>query len=89
MPYPAQPARGPGRPPPEVEELAEKLKDVRNRRAEELGLDRGTLLPNATLTAIAVAGARGPRRRWRRVEGMRRWQVEAVGAEMLDVLRRG
>ena len=87
VPYPRHQRRGPGRPPPEVEELAEKLKNVRNRRAEALGLDRGTLLPNATLIAVALA-APSDLAALERVDGIRRWQVEAVGEQLLEVLRR-
>lgn len=87
-PYPRNQRRGgPGRPPPEVEELAERLKNARNRRAEELGLDRGTLLANAVVTAVAL---RAPRtlEELGNVEGIRRWQVEAVGPALLDALGR-
>lgn len=86
--YPRSGRRGPPRPPPEVEALANRLKRVRNRRADELGLDRGTLLPNATLTAVAV---RAPRDEGElaRVDGIRRWQVEAAGAVLLEVLNGG
>jgi ribonuclease D len=85
--YPRLQRNGPGRPPPEIEEVAERLKRVRNRRAEELGIDRGTLLPNATLIEIA---RRSPASRGELVEvpGMKRWQVDAVGAELLSVLAR-
>lgn len=86
-PYPRNQRRGPGRPPPEVEELAEKLKAARNRRAEELKLDRGTLLPNATVTAVAVQAPRDLEA-LAQVDGMRRWQVEAVGPALLEVLAR-
>lgn len=86
-PYPRNQRRGPGRPPPEVEELAEKLKVARNRRAEELGLDRGTLLANAVVTAIAVEAPQDLAA-LARVEGMRKWQVEAVGPMLLEVLAR-
>ncbi len=85
-PYPRRPrGGGPGRPSPEVEELAEKLKNARNRRAEALGLDRGTLLPNALLLAIAQAAPADEQALFA-VEGIRRWQVEAVGAQLLEVL---
>lgn len=86
-PYPRAHRRGPGRPPPEVEELAEKLKSARNRRAEELGLDRGTLLPNALVTAAALATP-GSLEELARLDGIRRWQVEAVGPALLEVLTR-
>jgi ribonuclease D len=83
--YPRASRRGPPRPPPEVEALADKLKAARNRRAEEMGLDRGTLLPNATLTAVALKGPRNERE-LARVDGIRRWQVGAVGDALLKVL---
>lgn len=83
--YPRPPRNGPGRPPPEVEELAERLKRIRNRRAEELGIDRGSLLPNATLLEIALAAPR-TREELLGVPGMKRWQVEAVGGGLLTEL---
>lgn len=86
-PYPRNHRRGPGRPPPEVEALAEKLKAARNRRSEELGLDRGTLLANAVVTAIAVQGP-STLEELARVDGVRAWQVEAVGPALLAVLNR-
>jgi len=86
-PYPRNTRRGPGRPSPEVEELADRLKDARNSRAQELGLDRGTLLSNALLMAIAQVAPRDPAA-LARVDGIRGWQVEAVGPALLEVLRR-
>lgn len=86
VPYPRNQRRGPGRPPPEIEELADRLKDARNRRAQQLGLDRGTLLPNALLTAIALASPKNLDA-LAKVDGIRRWQVEAVGDAMLEVVR--
>lgn len=86
-PYPRNQRRGTGRPPPEVEEVAERLKSARNRRAEELKLDRGVLLPNATVTAIAVKAPRDLQE-LAQVEGIRRWQVGAVGAQLLEALPR-
>jgi ribonuclease D len=83
--YPRAPRNGPGRPPPEVEEFAERLKRVRNRRAEELGIDRGTLLPNATLLEIARSRPASAEELGQ-VPGMKRWQVEAVGSRLLDLL---
>ncbi len=86
-PYPKVRGRGPGRPPPEVEDLADALKAARNSRADELGLDRGTLLANAVITAVALA-APGTPEALASVDGMRRWQVEAVGSKLLEVLDR-
>lgn len=83
--YPRSARRGPPRPPPEVEALADKLKRARNRRAEELGLDRGTLVPNATLAAVALEDPRNESE-LAHVDGIRRWQVEAAGAALLKVL---
>lgn len=82
VPFPQRRTNGRGRPPPEVEEMAERLKVVRNRRAEELGIDRGTVMANAVITEIA----------WERprtlealsaIQGVKRWQVAAVGEELL------
>lgn len=86
-PYPRGARRGAGRPTPEVEELAERLKSARNRRAEELGLDRGTLLPNALVQAIASERPRSLQA-LASVDGIRSWQVEAVGPALLEVLSR-
>ena len=76
---------GPGRPPPEVEELAERLKQVRNRRAADLGIDRGTLLPNAALVEIARVAPRSADD-LSSVVGLRQWQLEVVGPGLLEVL---
>jgi ribonuclease D len=84
-PYPRNERKGPGRPAPEVEELAEALKQVRNRSASSLGLDRGTLLPNSSLAAIALAHPTSLDG-LRRVDGIRAWQVEAMGDALLKVL---
>lgn len=87
-PYPRAPRRGgPGRPTPESEELAEKLKVARNKRAEELGLDRGTLMANALVQAIAVQRPE-TLEALSRVDGIRSWQVDAVGPALLAVLAR-
>lgn len=85
--YPPPPRNGPGRPPPEVEELADRLRSVRNRRAVELGLDRGTLLSNAQLVEIAREGPTS-NEALRAVPGMKRWQVDVLGDELLAILRR-
>lgn len=87
-PYPRPPRRGgPGRPSPEAEALAEKLKVVRNKRAEELGLDRGTLMANALVQAVALQQPRSLEA-LAGVDGMRAWQVEAVGPALLEALAR-
>jgi len=87
QPYPRPVRRGgPGRPSPEVEALAERLKAARNRRAEQLGLDRGTLLPNATLISVAQAAPKDEGALFA-LNGIRRSQVEAVDAQLMEVLR--
>lgn len=83
--YPAPSRRGPGRPAPEVEELADVLKGERNRTAEELGLDRGVLLSNSTLLEIARV-APSSEDELLHVEGVRRWQVEVLGSRLLTLL---
>lgn len=83
--YPRGGRGGPGRPPPEVEEVAERLKQVRNQVAETMGLDRGVLLSNAMAVEIARA-APGTAEAILRVPGVRRWQVEALGDRLLAAL---
>lgn len=82
---PARESSGRGRPEPEVEERMLRLKSVRNRRAREIAIDRGTLLPNALLQAVAedppsTLEALG------RVPGVRQWQRDVVGPDLLDAL---
>lgn len=85
-PYPKGPRQGPGRASPEVEALAERLKSVRNRKADELGLPRGTLLANSVLLEVArVAPTRIEQ--LTTIDGMRQWKLDALGEELLDVVR--
>jgi ribonuclease D len=85
-PYPRAAARGPGRPPPEVETVVNRLKDVRNRKASEIELPRGTLLSNAVMLEIATEGP-SSLEELSRIDGMRPWRVELLGRELLEVLR--
>lgn len=79
--------RPPLRPPPdpEFDELVERLREVRDEVAEGLELDRGFLMPRAQLELVA-------RHRPATIEelvslpGFRRWQGEAIGGELLNVL---
>jgi ribonuclease D len=87
VPYPRRSRTGPGRPPPDVDERAERLKQVRNRRADELKIDRGTLLPNAVLLEIARTSPT-TEAELRAVPGLRRWQAEVLGEPLLAVLNR-
>jgi ribonuclease D len=84
--YPPRERTGPGRPPPEVEELANRLKRIRNRVADELGLDRGVLMPNAALLDVARSApetAEG----FRRIDGVKGWQAAVVAPAMLPLLQ--
>lgn len=76
---------GLGRPAPEIEELADRLKQVRNQKADELGLARGTLLSNAMLVEIARQGPRSAVQ-LAEVPGLKRWQREALGSALLKTL---
>jgi ribonuclease D len=71
---------------PEVEERSERLRDVRNRMAEELGLDPGFLMSRAVLEEIARRNPDTPEALLE-VPEVRRWQVEALGGELLGTLR--
>lgn len=86
-PYPRGGNRGPGRPTPEVEELANRLKDVRNRKADALGLPRGTVLSNAVITQVATEMP-ASLEALAAMEGMRPWRVELLGRALLDALER-
>jgi ribonuclease D len=86
-PYPKTPRGGPGRPGPEVEALAERLKSIRNRKADELGLPRGTLLANAVLLDIARVNP-ADRSELLAVEGVREWKADQLGDELLQEVRR-
>lgn len=80
--------RGPRRPPPdaEFEERVERLKKVRDAAAEELGLDRGFLMPRQQLEAIARQRP-ATKEALMEIPDMRRWQIEALGAELVDALK--
>jgi ribonuclease D len=75
------------RPPPDpaFDARLDRLKIVRNATAEQLGLQPGVLCPNGTLEGIA---RREPKRveEFLEVEGIRRWQVQVLGAELLAAL---
>ncbi len=76
---------GGGRPPPEVEERLARLKGVRNAHAAELGIARGTLLPNGILQLLAE---RPPSDlpELAAVPGLRKWQAAVLGGALLATL---
>lgn len=84
-PWPRPKRDGRGRPPPEVEEVADRLKAIRNRTADELGLDRGTLMPNAVVVETAFMHPRS-KEELGQVQGLKKWQIEAVGERLLAAL---
>lgn len=88
VPYPKHVRRGPGRPPPELESTVDRLKAVRNRAAEKIGLPRGTLLSNAVLLEIARAAPKD-RTELARVDGMRSWKIDVAGDALLQALGGG
>jgi ribonuclease D len=79
--------RGPRRPPPdpEFEMRTERLKTARDRVAEKLRLDRGFLMPRDQIEAIARANPKSVAQ-IEDVDGIRKWQIEALGEEIVRVL---
>lgn len=78
--------RPPRRPPdPALEARLERLKVVRNREAERIDLAPGVLCPNGTLEGIA---RREPDslEALLEVSGIRRWQVEEIGEQLIQAL---
>jgi ribonuclease D len=86
-PYPRLRGNGKGRPLPEVDERFQRLKEVRNRHAEALGIDRGTLLPNAVLQAMADTPP-SSMDEILAIPGIRRWQAGVVGEPLLEMIRK-
>jgi ribonuclease D len=70
---------------PEVDDRIERLKSARDREADRLGLERGFLMPRAQLDDVA---RRVPRSEAELagIAGVRRWQVEAIGAALVVAL---
>jgi ribonuclease D len=68
-----------------VSRRVERLRAWRAAAAPRLGLDPGLLLPNRLIRAVAEAGPRD-REALGAVEGIRRWRVEQLGAELLAAL---
>lgn len=70
---------------PEQEDRVERLKQARNRRAEELGLDPGFAMGRTLLEDVARAKP-ADLAALQAVPGVRRWQVEALGKALLSAL---
>jgi ribonuclease D len=85
LPHVTRPPRQPRD--PTVEARVERLKAARNRVAAEMGLDPGVLCGRPALEAAARAQPQ-PRDRadLTRIEGLRRWQIDVLGDELLRAL---
>lgn len=75
----------PPAPEPEFEQCLERLKKARDEAASGLGLDRGLLMPRAQLEELVRAKPR-TLTDLETVPGVRRWQVEALGAALLGAV---
>ena len=70
---------------PALEARLDRLKAARNRLATQFELAPGVLCPNGTLEAIARANP-ATLEALAGVEGVRRWQLRELGAELLEAL---
>ena len=79
--------RAPRRPPPDpaFERRVDRLKAVRDAAADALGLERGFLMPRQQLEDIARR-APADLEALRAVPEVRNWQVEALGAGLIEAL---
>ncbi|HEX8829577.1 MAG TPA: HRDC domain-containing protein, partial [Longimicrobium sp.] len=69
----------------ELEARVERLKQARNARAEELDMDGGFLMSRALLEEVGKARPRSLDE-FAAVQGVRRWQVEALGEALLKAI---
>ncbi len=63
-----------------------RLKKLRERLSESLGMEPGILFNNTLITAVAVGNPATPDA-LAGIESIRRWQVEAMGDKICDTLR--
>ncbi len=84
LPERPRPPRRPARD-PEFDRQVDRLKDVRDREAERLGLERGFLMPRSQLESLARERPTSLNA-LARVDTIRRWQVEALGGALLEGL---
>jgi len=85
QPYPKPNRGGTGRPTPEEEQLAERIRSLRTAKAEALGLDRGVVLSNAQISEI-VRVSPDSTEALRAVPGLRRWQADILEEEVMAIL---
>jgi ribonuclease D len=76
------------RPPPDLafDARLERLKQARNAVAERLDLAPGVLCPNALLEATAKLEPKSPHQ-LSEIGGMRKWQREVLGAELVGAMQ--
>jgi len=70
--------------------VSRRIEALRRWRAEataRVGLEPGVLLPNRLITTIAEAGPR-TLDELAGLDGVRRWRVDAFGAELLAAMAR-
>jgi ribonuclease D len=84
-PYPHPSPGGPGRPTPEEEELAGKIRNLRTDRSRDLGLDRGVVLSNAQIMEIVRADP-DTQGELEALPGIKAWQAGLLGTEILKIL---
>jgi len=70
----------------ELEARVEALKNARNRRADQLGLDSGFVMSRAQLEEVGRARPK-TLDALAAVSGVRKWQVEAVGEALLKAMQ--
>jgi ribonuclease D len=87
-PYPTNSGAGHARPSPEDEARSDQLRALRTRKAEALDLERGVLLSNATIGEIIRAKPFSVTE-LRAIPGVRRWQAELLGREIVAILSDG
>ncbi|MDX9710807.1 MAG: HRDC domain-containing protein, partial [Trichloromonas sp.] len=73
---------------PAVDKRMATLKAWRKQRAEALEIDPGVLINNGLLETLARQVPRTPAQ-LDQVAGLKNWQRQVLGGEILDVLRRG
>ena len=71
---------------PRVLERISQLKKMRERCSVSIGMEPGFLINNNTISAVAFANPKD-KEALLEIEGMRNWQVEALGSHILNTLQ--
>ena len=72
-------------PDPEFDAMVERLRAARDEVAAALGIDRGFLMPRSQLEELARLRPRSLEA-LSEVPGLRRWQIEAMGPEIVKAI---